>query len=199
DVVRHGLDFRIRQFGGNGRHGGMVLTLAAAELDQLLFRVIRKLSGQARILGRDACAIGAVAGGASRYALGRDARAINGLALLDGGGILGVGGLFNRLLAEVGRNIADVFLGQRLGHDRHGRARTRGRLAFVTRFEIVQLLDQVFGVLLGQYRIDGDRAIAARSVTARTGNDAARLVTVGEQLLAFGKIRFWTRRGISGI
>jgi hypothetical protein len=68
------------------------------------------LAGQARILGRDAGTVGAVAAGAGRHVLGGDATAPDVLAQVDGVLVLGRAGL-GRLGGQVGRDV-DVLVGQ---------------------------------------------------------------------------------------
>src|SRR5690606_17089174 len=114
----------------------MVMTCAAAEVDQLLLGVFGVLTGQTRVLRRNTCTIGTVAGGTSRNTLGRNTGTVNGLAELDGSRIFGVGRRFKFLLAKVGRNIANIGVSQRTRHDAHGWVWTRSFFAFSARFEI---------------------------------------------------------------
>src|SRR5574343_49702 len=178
-VVGHGLDFLVAHLGGDGGHLDAVGALTGAEGVHLGLEVLDVLATQARVLGRDAGAVRAVAAGAGRDLLVGDAAAPDLLA--QGDGVLVLGGAGDRLLAAVeGGDVLHVLGGQRGRHAVH-----HGVLALAF-LELGQLLDDVVGVLALQDGVGGD---ATRTVVGVAG------AAGGGDLLALGDVGLGRRRG----
>src|SRR5690606_13894330 len=121
--------------------------------------VITVLTRQARILGRDAGPIGAVAGRACGHTLGRNAATVD--LFTQAHQILVLGKAFLGLLAAIERReVADVGIGEWFGHALHDRILADGGLEFV------QLLGQIGGVLALQNGVGGGASRAVNGVTS---------------------------------
>ncbi|MNV67680.1 hypothetical protein D3C71_1604890 [compost metagenome] len=119
--------------------------------------VVGVLAGQARVLHGQAGAVGAVAAGAGRDIAILDAAAEDALAQQHQILVLGKAAL-GLLRAEPGGDVLHLLVGQRGGETLHHRILAHAAL------ELLQLLDQVLGMLLRQCRISHNGRVAIRSV-----------------------------------
>jgi hypothetical protein len=132
-----------------------LLARAGPEGQQLRFGVVGMLAGHARVLRRDAGAVGAVAAGAGRHLLGRRCRR---------GRSVSPSAPWSLFLARPSwpscwrrrRRCASCLLRQRRGHALHD-----GVLALAG-LELGELLDQVLRVLPLQNGVGGQRRVCRR-------------------------------------
>ena len=188
DVIRHRLDLAVVHLGGHTGHLDIVVAAAVAEGFELCFGVGRVLTGQARILRRNTGTVGAVAARASGDLAIRNATAVNALTQPDG---VFVGGNARRdfLFGQPEADVAHVFIRQSGGETLHHRV---GALAL---FELFELFDQIFGVLLSQLGVLGQGGVAV----GRVAGDAH--LAVGRspfRQIGLGRLRLSAERQDSG-
>jgi len=146
DVISQGLDFTVVELGRDLVHLQAVFAHAVPKRGQLRRSVLGVLAANAGVLDGQARTIGAVATGTGRHLAVGDAATVNLLAQGNQLFVLrktGLGGF----AADPKRDVAHVIVGQRRGKARHH------RVSPLARFEFLQLLDQVLGVLLGQFGV----------------------------------------------
>jgi len=66
---------------------------------------------------------------------------------------------------EVGCDVDHILVGQRGRHSRHDRIVTRGLLGAGLRLEILELLDEIVGMLARQFRVCAAGTVAVCAVT----------------------------------